>query len=89
MAQIKKKCWPEWFEKFQSGERTMEVRLADFSLREGDELVMQEYDPKTKQYSGRELSFVCSRVEKTTPLTFYTLDDLQKYGMYIVDLQKK
>jgi len=32
MAIIKKKCWPEFFEKFISGERTFELRLADFGL---------------------------------------------------------
>ncbi len=25
-------CWPEFFEKFVSGERTFELRLADFDL---------------------------------------------------------
>jgi len=52
MAIIKKKCWPEWFERFCSGERTFELRLADFDLKSGDKLVFEEYNPKTKQYTG-------------------------------------
>ncbi len=50
MTLIKKKAWPEFFEKFASGERTLELRLADFDLRSGDELVLQEYNPQTKTY---------------------------------------
>ena len=36
MTEIKKKCWPEWFEKFKSGERKFELRLADFDLKSGE-----------------------------------------------------
>jgi len=36
MAVIHKKCWPELFEKFCKGERTFELRLADFDLKSGD-----------------------------------------------------
>lgn len=49
MVIIKKKCWPEFFEKFCSGERTFELRLADFDLKTGDILLFEEYDPKDKE----------------------------------------
>ena len=42
MAIIKKKCWPEFFKKFCSGERTFELRLADFDLKDGDILFFEE-----------------------------------------------
>ncbi len=89
MAIIKKKCWSDWFSKFASGERTIESRLADFELQQGDELILQEYDFDKKQYTGRELVFVCKRVEKTSPASFYTFDDLQKYGLYLIQLEEK
>lgn len=91
MAIINKKCWPEWFDKFCSGERKFELRLADFNLKDGDVLVMQEYDPKKKVYTGRNASFICKRVEHSAqnPLQFYDIEDVKKHGFWIIDLEKR
>lgn len=90
MATIKKKCWPEYFEKFTSGERTFELRLADFDLKTGDTIVMEEYNPETKQYTGRKAEFRCKKVERSAqdPLQFYKVDDVRKRGFYIIELEK-
>ena len=91
MAIINKKCWPEWFKKFCSGERTFELRLADFDLKTGDTLVLEEYNPETKQYTGRKANFECKRVERSAqdPLQFYSIDDVRKYGFWIIGLEKQ
>lgn len=91
MATIEKKCWPEWFEKFTAGERTFELRLADFDLKDGDILVLKEYNPQTGKYSGREAEFVCKKVEHSAqnPLQFYDIEDVEKYGFWIIQLTKK
>jgi hypothetical protein len=91
MAIIKKKCWPEFFEKFVSGERTLELRLADFDLKDGDTIVMEEYNPQTKQYTGRLASFLCKKVERAAqnPLQFYSVEDVQKNGFWIIQLEKE
>jgi len=91
MAIIKKKCWPEFYEKFCSGERQFELRLADFDLKTGDILVFEEYDPLAKKYTGQSASFNCRRVEHSAqnPLQFYQLEDVQKNGFWIIDLEKK
>lgn len=90
MAIIKKKCWPEFFEKFVSGERTFELRLADFDLKDGDTLVMEEYDPVAGKYTGREAKFQCKRVEHSAqnPLQFYSVDDVKEKGFWIIQLEK-
>ena len=90
MAIIRNKCWPEWYGKFISGERTFELRLADFDLKDGDTIMMQEYDPETKTYTGREASFLCKRVEKSAqnPLQFYNIDDVKRHGFWIINLEK-
>ena len=90
MATIHKKCWPEWFEKFKSGEKTFELRLADFDLKSGDTLIFEEYNPKTKKYSGRKLEFRCKKVEHSAqdPLQFYNVDDVRKHGFWIIELEK-
>lgn len=91
MAIIKKKCWPEWFDKFCSGKRTFELRLADFDLKDGDTLVMEEYNPETKEYTGRTASFRCARVEHSAqnPLQFYNIEDVKKFGFWIIQLKKE
>ncbi|MCJ7804166.1 DUF3850 domain-containing protein [Patescibacteria group bacterium] len=91
MAVIHKKCWPKWFDKFCSGERTFELRLADFDLKDDDVLIFEEYDPKEKKYTGRKASFKCKRVEHSAqnPLQFYKIEDVKKHGFWIIRLEKK
>lgn len=49
------KSWPELFEAVSSGSKHHEMRRAtDRDYRVGDVLVLQEFDPATKSYSGRE-----------------------------------
>jgi len=90
MAIIKKKCWPEFFKKFCSGERTFELRLADFDLKDGDTLIFEEYDPDSKTYTGKSAKFYCSRVEHSAqnPLQFYDVEDVKEKGFWIIKLEK-
>ena len=91
MAIIHKKCWPEMFEKFNSGERTLDLRLADFNLGSGDILIFEEYDPGKMEYTGREASFECKKVEHSVrdPLQFYNVEDVSRNGFWIIELEKK
>lgn len=90
MSTINKKCWPEWFEKFCSGERTFELRLADFDLKDGDVINMQEYDPQKLEYTGREAAFKCKKVEHSAqnPLQFYDVEEVKKKGFWIIGMEK-
>jgi uncharacterized protein DUF3850 len=47
------KSWPQYFKKVVDGSKTFEVRLNDRDFKVGDFLFLREYDPETKQYSGR------------------------------------
>ena len=50
------KSWPQFFEATLSGVKLHDVRrLTDRDYRVGDRLRLQEYDPNTRTYSGREL----------------------------------
>src|SRR5450432_3244168 len=52
----KVKSWPQFFEAALSGNKTHEVRrLTDRDYQVGDRLCLQEYDPITGTYLGREL----------------------------------
>jgi len=55
MAIIKKKILPKYFELVKSGKKKLELRLADFKIREGDVLILEEWDPKKKEYTSKEI----------------------------------
>lgn len=50
------KTWPEFFEAMLSGEKTFELRKDDRGFVTGDILLLREWNPATKEYSGRELT---------------------------------
>ncbi|MCK4884420.1 MAG: DUF3850 domain-containing protein [Candidatus Diapherotrites archaeon] len=39
---IENKIWSEFFDKVKSGEKTFELRVADFECNQGDVLVLKE-----------------------------------------------
>jgi hypothetical protein len=49
------KTWPEFFAALLTGEKSFELRKDDRGFVVGDILRLREYDPETKEYSGREL----------------------------------
>lgn len=48
------KTWPDYFKDICSGVKTFEFRKNDRDYQVGDTLILQEYDPDTDEYSGRE-----------------------------------
>lgn len=48
------KTWPSYFLDITSGHKTFEVRKHDRPFKEGDVLLLQEYDPEKRQYTGQE-----------------------------------
>lgn len=50
------KTWNEYFEEVFMGHKTFEVRKSDRPFKKGDVLILREWNPKTKQYTGRELA---------------------------------
>ncbi|MDO8428575.1 MAG: DUF3850 domain-containing protein [Candidatus Diapherotrites archaeon] len=81
---IEKKVWPEFFQKIITGEKTFELRLADFKCSPKDTLVLKEWDPKTKKYTGRILEKKVTYVIQTKDLKFWTQKEIEKYGFQII-----
>ena len=81
---IEKKVWPEYFQKIIDGAKTYELRLADFECEPGDVLVLKEWNPKTKQYTGRVIEKNVIYVGKTKGQTFWPKEDVEKYGFQII-----
>lgn len=84
MMKIEKKVWPEYFQKITDGVKTYELRLADFECRPGDTLVLKEWDPKTKQYTGRMVEKTVTYVSQTKNQVFWPKEDVDKYGFQII-----
>jgi glyoxylate utilization-related uncharacterized protein len=82
MNKIEKKVWIEYFQKIIEGKKNFELRLNDFEINEGDILVLKEWDPQTKDYTGRELEKEVGYVLKwkTEDLTkFWPREDIDEY----------
>ena len=84
---IKKKVWLEYFQKIKDGKKTYELWLADWECNEGDILVLQEWNPETKDYTGREMKKEVTYVGKTKNMTFWPKKDVEKYGYQIISFK--
>ena len=88
MAIIKKKIWPEYFEQIRSGKKKFELRLNDFLVNEGDVLLLQEWDPQTKEYTGRTIEKKVSHVGKfKMDKLFWPEKDIKEKGIQIISLE--
>jgi len=47
------KCWIDPFNAVASGKKRFEFRLNDRNYKVGDELILREWDPVNKCYTGR------------------------------------
>ena len=52
----KLKTWPVFFWDVATGGKTFEIRKNDRDFKVGDQLILQEYDPDKKEYTGTEYS---------------------------------
>ncbi len=86
-----KKVWSEWFQWILDGKKQYELRLADWECQKGDELVLKEWDPITKQYTGRELTKKVNRVIRTKDPAneqWWPKEDIEKYGFQIISWEE-
>jgi len=81
---IRKKTWPDAFEKILSGEKTFDARLANFDCKPGDILVLEEYDPKLKKYTGRKVEKEVTFVLNTKKQKYWSQCDINKEGLQII-----
>lgn len=81
---IEKKVWPDFFQRIADGDKTFELRLADFECKEGDTLVLREWDPGTKEYTGRALEKKVTYVIKTKDIRFWTEEEVERHGFQVM-----
>lgn len=65
------KTWPGYFQKIVDGRKNFEARVNDRVFMEGDTVVLREWDPDSKQYTGRTLTkrvgYVAHKVDRLPP----------------------
>ena len=81
-----KKILPEYFDKILAGEKTYELRLADWECTKGDTLVLIEIDPDSKEPTGRTMSKKVGFVGKTKDFDFWSQTVIDKFGYQIISL---
>jgi ASC-1-like (ASCH) protein len=87
MKIIRKKIWPEYFELVSSGKKKFELRLADFDIQEGDMLILEEWDPETKNYTGRSLEKKVNYVLKFDLNKFGQEKEIKEKGIQIIQFE--
>lgn len=90
MKKVEKKIWPEYFQEILDGKKTFELRLNDFDIAEGDTLLLKEWDPKTREYTGRQLEKEVGYVGKwkVEDLTkFWPMEEIEKNGIQVISLK--
>ena len=65
------KVVPEYFEALAEGKKGFEIRKDDRDYKEGDNLVLEEYNPEKREYTGRAL----------TRRIIYVLRNAEQYGL--------
>lgn len=88
MAIINKKIWPKYFADVASGKKKYELRLDDFEVKEGDILILEEWDPKKKEYTGRKVEKKVTYVGKfRIDHLFWPEEEIKEKGIQIISLE--
>jgi ASC-1-like (ASCH) protein len=87
MAVIHKKIAPEYFDLILSGKKRYEFRVADFTIKEGDTFILQEWDLEGKKYTGRTIEKKVGYTVHFNLDTFGQRELIEKNGFYIVQLE--
>ena len=87
MTIVEKKIWPKYFDLVQSGTKKFELRLADFDIEEGDTLLLREWNPETKEYTGRAIEKKVNYIKHFTLGEFNQKKEIEEKGLYIIQLE--
>ena len=88
MKIIAKKSYPDLFEKVLAGEKTFDMRVADFDIQPGDilEQIEVKYDGTP---TGRTVRHVVGEVLRTKEIDFWKQEDIDQYGYQVMSLTER
>lgn len=87
MAIIKKKIWPKYFDDVALSKKKFELRVDDFEAKEGDTLILEEWDPETKKYTGRKTEKKITYVLKFTLNSFGQKEEIEEKGLQVIQME--
>jgi len=86
------KIWPQYFKEIIDGEKTFEYREDDRGYSEGDIIILNEYFPTTKTYSGKSTYHRAGyilRVNGYAIISLLKLTEAQKSHIYKLSIAPK
>lgn len=84
--EIHKKTVASLFGEVVSGNKSFDVRLADWQCQPGDILILDEIDDVTKVPTGRSVRRRVGYILNTQETSFYSKRDIEKYGLQVISL---
>jgi ASC-1-like (ASCH) protein len=87
MKIIHKKIWPEYFDAVNSGKKKFELRVNDFEVKEGDTIILEEWNPETKQYTGRKTEKKVGYVLKFELDDFGQEKQIKENGLVVIQIE--
>jgi len=88
--EIEKKAWKEMFQSVFDGKKKFDLRLDDDDfkdVKEGDVLVLKEWDEEKGEYTGREIRKKISYLLRTRDLPFWSGFDVSEKGLVVMSLE--
>ncbi len=86
MRTIRKKIWPPLFLLVKSGKKKFELRAADFKVKEDDILLLEEWDPRKRRYTGRTIRKKVKFVFRFKLNDFGQKAVIEKKGLYVLGI---
>lgn len=85
MNVIVKKSFSELFEQVLAGQKTFDMRIADFDCQPGDMLEQVEVSNEGVP-TGRTIRHKVGSVLRTKQIDFWSQEDINKYGFQVISL---
>jgi len=87
---IVKKVQQKYFKAVVDGRKRFEVRLADFTCKPGDSLVLQEQEQGTEKLTGRKIECeVLYKFNTKDMEKFHKKEEIDKHGLVVLAIRKK
>ncbi len=88
MTTFEKKILKVSFDELLSGKKKFERRLQDFDVKEGDTLVLREWDQTLQAYTGRVLEKKVTHVGKfRIDKDHWSEQEIKEKGLQVISLE--
>ena len=75
------KIFPSYYEAQANGSKNFEIRKNDRNYQVGELLILEEYDPMTKEYTGRKIHCLITYLTNFKQMPGYVFLGTKKLGV--------